>query len=83
MERNLDRRVETLVRIRDGAILRQIRDVLLDAYLRDNDRAYTLSDSEYQRQLPAPGVPRLSAQEYLMEWYTTSAASQEEAEGIA
>ena len=40
MERNLDRRVETLCRVRDAAITRHVRHVVLDAYLRDNDRAY-------------------------------------------
>jgi polyphosphate kinase len=80
MDRNLDRRVETLCRIRDGSILRHIRDVVLDAYLRDNDRAYALVDAEYERPTRANGEPRLSAQEYLMEWYTTSANSHDEAE---
>jgi len=78
MERNLDRRVETLCRISEGAILRHIRDVVLNAYLRDNDFAYALVDTDYGRVTRSDGEPRLSAQEYLMDWYTTSATSQDE-----
>jgi polyphosphate kinase len=78
MERNLDRRVETLCRISEGAILRHIRDVVLNAYLRDNDFAYALVDTDYGRVTRSDGEPRLSAQEYLMDWYTTSATNQDE-----
>ena len=70
MERNLDRRVETLCRVRDRSIVRHLRDVVLDAYLRDNERAYILEGSHYT---PAPveaGAPRVSAQQLLLEWYT-------------
>jgi polyphosphate kinase len=80
MERNLDRRVETLCRIRDTGILRHLRDVVLDIYMRDNDRAYTLVDGEYERSARPDGEPRLSAQEYLMDWYTASARTQDEAD---
>lgn len=80
MERNLDRRVEALCRISDDGIIRHIRDVVLGAYLRDNDRAYTLVDSEYTPATPAAGEPRMSAQDYLIEWYTTLARTQDEAE---
>jgi polyphosphate kinase len=67
MERNLDRRVETLCRVRDGGIIRHIRDVVLEAYLRDNDRAYVLTDSKYTALSAAPGEPRLSAQDALLQ----------------
>ena len=53
MERNLDRRVEALCRVRDAGIVRHIRDVVLDAYLRDTDRAYVLSGSRYEPAAPA------------------------------
>jgi polyphosphate kinase len=72
MERNLDRRVETLCRVRDPAVLRHIRDVVLDAYLRDSDRAYTLRDGEYRRVGRSDGEPPLNAQEFLIDWYTAS-----------
>ena len=45
MERNLDRRVETLAPIRDPEILEHLRDVVLGAYLRDTDRAMVLDSS--------------------------------------
>src|SRR4029079_1975420 len=69
MERNLDRRVETLCRIRDVNILRELRDVVLDAYLRDNTRAYELVDGTYRRVVRAAGEPAVSAQRLLLEWY--------------
>ena len=50
MERNLDRRVETLCRCATVRLLRHIRDVVLDAYLRDNDRAYVLLDARYTKE---------------------------------
>ena len=46
MERNLDRRVETLVPIRDPEILEHLRDIVLGAYLRDTDRAMVLDSSD-------------------------------------
>src|SRR6185369_14768992 len=50
MERNLDRRVETLFPIEDPALLRHIRDDLLEAYIRDNVRARVLQpDGRYMR----------------------------------
>src|SRR6185503_4394527 len=39
MERNLDRRVETLTPVRDTEILAHLRDVVLASYLRDTERA--------------------------------------------
>ena len=39
MERNLDRRVEVLCPVRDPDIRQHLRDVVLDALLRDTDRA--------------------------------------------
>ena len=69
MERNLDRRVETLVLVRDAGIARHMRDVVFDAYLRDTARAYALADRTYERIEPAAGVPRFNAQEFLIQWY--------------
>jgi polyphosphate kinase len=77
MERNLDRRVETLCRVRDGAILRHLRDVVLDAYLRDNERAYVLNDTKYELAEPEQGAPRVNAQQLLLEWYTLGAPDGE------
>jgi polyphosphate kinase len=43
MERNLDRPVEALSRVHDPGIVRHLRDVVLDSYLRDTERAYVLT----------------------------------------
>ena len=69
MERNLDRRVETLVLVRDAGIARHVRDVIFDAYLRDTERAYVLVDRTYERIEPLAGEPRFNAQEFLVQWY--------------
>jgi polyphosphate kinase len=75
MERNLGRRVETLIPIRDPRILRHLRDVVLDAYLRDTDRATELDSSgQYGRLSPGavpPGHGRaFNAQDFLLAFYT-------------
>ena len=54
MERNLDRRVETLTPIRDAEVLEHLRDVVLHAYLQDTERAMVL-DSAGQYSKPASG----------------------------
>jgi polyphosphate kinase len=78
MERNLNRRVEAVCRVRDEGIIRHIRDVVLDAYLRDSDRAYVLTGNRY---VPVASTPeaRVNAQEQLLAWYTSRPSS---AEGI-
>ena len=65
MERNLDRRVETLIPVGDRDALRYLRDVVLDAYLRDTARAYRLEASgTYQRpERPGEGF---DAQKFLL-----------------
>jgi polyphosphate kinase len=70
MERNLGRRVETLIPIRDERILRHLRDVALDAYLKDTDRAMALDAAgAYTRVTPGPDG-RFNAQEFLLRFYT-------------
>jgi len=67
MERNLDRRVETLCPIRDPEILSHLRDIVLGAYLRDTRRAMVLNaDGSYTR--PAEGE-EFDAQEFLIKHY--------------
>jgi polyphosphate kinase len=73
MERNLDRRVETLVLVRDAGIARHMRDVIFDAYLRDTERAYVLVDRTYERIERSPGEPSFNAQEFLVQWYANDA----------
>jgi polyphosphate kinase len=69
MERNLDRRVETLTPVRDPEIQQHIRDVILHAYLRDTDRAMLLdSTGKYQRADSASGT--FNSQQFLLQHYT-------------
>ena len=69
MERNLERRVETLTPIRDQDLLVHLRDVVLGAYLRDTVRAMVLdSTGKYNRPI-ADGEP-FNAQQFLMRHYT-------------
>ena len=70
MERNLDRRVEVLCPVRDPDIRHHLRHVVLDALLRETDRATRLlPDGEYVRCAPAPGDTPVSSQALLLEHY--------------
>lgn len=56
MQRNLDRRVETLFPLEDTSIKRFVRDVLLETYLNDNVHSRVLQpDGHYQRLTPESG----------------------------
>ena len=69
MERNLDRRVETLMPVLDPDILSHLRDVVLHAYLRDTDRAMTLdANGRYERPEAAAG--EFNAQQFLLQHYS-------------
>jgi polyphosphate kinase len=69
MERNLDRRVETLLPVRDPEIREHLRDVVLNTYLKDTDRAMVLdSAGHYERPGTASGP--VNAQRLLLEHYT-------------
>ena len=66
MERNLNRRVETLCPVRDVTLNHYLRGTVLDAYLRDTTRAWRLRpDGEYERIEPEDERP-FNAQQYLM-----------------
>ncbi|HEY6359844.1 MAG TPA: polyphosphate kinase 1 [Vicinamibacterales bacterium] len=69
MERNLDRRVETLTPVSDPEILAHLRDVVLDAYLRDTDRAMVL-DSAGRYERPKTASAQFNAQQFLLQYYT-------------
>ena len=69
MERNLDRRVETLSPVRDVEILEHIRDVVLHSYLQDTDRAFVL-DSAGHYSRPEPTAGHFNAQQFLLQHYT-------------
>ncbi|HKF67839.1 MAG TPA: hypothetical protein VKB36_14945, partial [Vicinamibacterales bacterium] len=79
MERNLDRRVEALCPVRDVTLASHVRDVVLQTYLQDTDRAYILNGSRYHVAAVEDG-PRLNAQQQLLEWYTSAAATDSAAE---
>jgi polyphosphate kinase len=72
MERNLDRRVETLTPVRDPDLLAHLRDVVLQAYLQDTDRAMTL-DSTGRYERPQPGPEPFNSQQVLLRHYTEPA----------
>jgi polyphosphate kinase len=69
MERNLDRRVETLSPVRDVEIVEHLRDVVLHSYLQDTDRAFVL-DSEGHYARPASTSGSFNAQHVLLQHYT-------------
>jgi polyphosphate kinase len=63
MTRNLDRRVEVVVPVLDPSLRRYLKDVVLEAYLRDNANARELRpDGSYARVLPAPGEETFDSQ---------------------
>ena len=63
MPRNLDHRVETLFPIEDERIRNVPVNDVLEAYLRDTAKAWTLqADGSYTRQTPLPGLPAYNVQ---------------------
>jgi polyphosphate kinase len=67
MERNLDRRVETLFPIGDPWLRRYLRDTVLELYLHDNVQARELQpDGSYIRCTPDGSSP-INAQQTLLE----------------
>jgi polyphosphate kinase len=72
MERNLDRRVEILVPVRDAEIREHLRDVVLNAYLQDTDRAMIL-DSSGRYERPESASASINAQKLLLDAYTMAA----------
>jgi polyphosphate kinase len=77
MPRNLDRRVEVLFPVRDPALARQLRQEVLELYLRDNLRARRMRpDGSYERL--TPGVdPPVDAQAQLLARHRAAAPSAE------
>jgi polyphosphate kinase len=69
MERNLDRRVEILMPVRDPQIVEQLRDVVIEWYLRDTARAYVLGeDGSYTKSQTAEDA--FDVQDALLRHYT-------------
>jgi polyphosphate kinase len=71
MERNLDRRVETLNPIRDIEIVEHLRDVVLHAYLQDTERAMVLDSAGHYSKPFSTGEP-FDSQRFLLQHYTES-----------
>jgi len=69
MERNLDRRVETMTPIRDRGLLAHIRQVVLDAFLRDTAAAMTLDSTGRYHRLATGEPDDFSAQQALLKYY--------------
>lgn len=67
MQRNLDRRIEVLVPVLSPFWIAYLRDVVLDAYLKDNVQAWQQqSDGGYERVQPKPGHAAYVSQNELM-----------------
>ncbi len=66
MERNLDRRVETLIPVRDPDIFEHLRDVVLHSYLKDTERAMVLDSAGHYERVPA-GSGSFNAQQHLLQ----------------
>ena len=69
MERKLDRRVVILVPITDSEIFEHLRDVVLQAYLRDTERAIALDSAGHYERLESGSGP-FNAQQALLQHYT-------------
>jgi polyphosphate kinase len=69
MERNLDRRVETLSPVKDIEILEHLRDVVLHSYLQDTERAMVL-DSAGHYSKPESATGPFNSQQFLLQHYT-------------
>ncbi len=68
MPRNFDRRVETIAPVRDARLKKYLKDVLLDAYLRDNVKARLLGlDGSYGPVPVEDGGERFNSQLFFMD----------------
>ncbi|MBA3274272.1 MAG: polyphosphate kinase 1 [Chloroflexia bacterium] len=70
MERNFDRRVEVVAPVRSPQLIEHLRDVVLDAYLRDTVNARELqSDGSYVNREASDGESPFDAQLFFGEFY--------------
>jgi len=69
MERNLDRRVEVLCPIADTSLRTYLRQVL-EAYLQDSERAWTLDVSGRYKPPPGDASEPRNAQQFLLNRHT-------------
>jgi polyphosphate kinase len=70
MERNLDRRVEVLCPVVDPALRAYLRDAVLDVYLSDTERAWTLDASGAYRPPDGTAPAGINAQQALLARHT-------------
>jgi polyphosphate kinase len=66
MHRNLDRRVEVLVKLPGGELVDEVRE-LLDTAFADDIAAWQLGADGAWRRTPEPGVEAVHLQEFLIE----------------
>jgi polyphosphate kinase len=65
MPRNFDRRVEVVAPVNDARLRRYLKDMVLDAYLRDNVKARRLlPDGTYERLRPSEDEDAFNSQTY-------------------
>ncbi|MBA2467813.1 MAG: polyphosphate kinase 1 [Chloroflexia bacterium] len=70
MERNFDRRVEVVAPVKSPQLIEHLRDVVLDAYLRDTVNARELqSDGSYVNRGASDGESPFDAQQFFSEFY--------------
>jgi len=68
MPRNLNERVEVIFPVNEPELVRQIREDILELYLKDTAKARRmLADGSYERVIPAAGEEPLSAQDQLLD----------------
>ncbi|MEO7453946.1 MAG: polyphosphate kinase 1 [Fimbriimonadales bacterium] len=66
MRRNFDRRIETLLTLRDAGMTQHLLDVL-EVYMRDNTNSWEMrQDGTYRRLSPGKGEPPFTAQNHLI-----------------
>ncbi len=78
MQRNFDRRVESIFPLEETTLLRFVRDHLLETYLRDNTRTRVLQpDGSYIRLSPAEDEPAIDSQTLDMGYHAHAQGSPE------
>jgi polyphosphate kinase len=70
MQRNLDRRVEAVIPVKNKDLIQYLKDIVLHTYSNDNRKARILApDMTYSFVKPQNNTP-LNSQEWLMEYHS-------------